>query len=569
MKTVRALWGLFLISLTSPLSAQQPFLLELPTNAVFDPAKRAFWVDSLIDGRVDKTQLGELTTDYKTYVSQPVAFKTDLVATLLPYLKTILKPPVNRASLPLVMEVKTLQFKQIGSNGSDGGVFVVLEANFYRRSPAKGLVLVCAVAAKETSMTPSPVKNMWYALQDAFSTVFRNANKEWLRYENLENNAVANAQKQLIAFKMDSIWNLPNRRFYIAEVLDARSDTTHIGIVQKGLNSERYIDLQGGFLPALRYYLFSTLPNYNEQYEPLTMKIGHFLVSTVSDVGRFEMEANFYRPDSSEQSQPIFSVSINEDSRALGLMASHPDRIKKGILRALAKLNEYLSSPEGRERVYEEFDRSTARFLKAAEDVRVTYSDTLTAEDDIRTCEKLRSGIYVRYNELKTNRPSINPSYVREVSKVNENVMWINDSDRKRVKANLWGLCDGHDVYIHARRYNIHHYYCKVLVRGSYLAWRDGGSKSRDMNGAVLPGAAIGGLVGGLLVGALMSSDDPTDCLLLDTATGSIALATRRKLWELCVNEPDLLQRLSKTGGLKSEERLEIIREYNRRHPQF
>lgn len=546
--------------------AQETYSLELPTEIDYATLERSFWLDSLVDARPDKSCVGFATVDRKTGRKALLEPSEGLLPMLKTHFKFLMRPPVKKSRVPLVLEVKKLWIAE-NPISTLPAVNTEVEVVVYRRI-GNELSLFYERNVYGSSSAGNPQKALQKSLGDALSKIISDVNRESKRFQAMEAKTGDAKATVLIPLKTDSLLTLPNRKFYIENILDARPDTSLIGVVQHGTKRDVQANLKGGFLPTLREYVFFRLPNLNDRYEPLTMEVSQFIISTVSDLGRFEMEVSFFRKDSSGTYQRLFSASVLEESRELGLTASHPKRIKEGLQRALVALNAYLNDPQHHEPVYEEFDRGMRRFLKTAEDAKNTYPATLTLpEDDIAHCTRPRNGIYVRLDELQTNRPAISPAYA-VLRSADSSLVWINDLQGKRVKGNFWGFSDGIDVYLHARRYNFRNYYCKVPVRGRYLAWIDPAAKPSDMTAALIPASVVGGLIGGALTGAASSllNSGRTACLVMDTKTGLIASLSEKKLWELCRDEPDLLLKINQPGNLKDPARLDLIRELNRRH---
>lgn len=134
--------------------------------------------------------------------------------------------------------------------------------------------------------------------------------------------------------------------------------------------------------------------------------------------------------------------------------------------------------------------------------------------NDILTTKKLRKGIYLTFKELKENSPANNSPFKVEADTSKFDRYNLYSHANKKIK-NVYGFCDGENVFISAKTYGQGNYFVRILVLGKIIYFEDKRGKKRAIasqaNGPAIMGGVLGGAVGGAIAGALVYSQPGTN----------------------------------------------------------
>jgi hypothetical protein len=357
---------------------------------------------------------------------------------------------------------------------------------------------------------------------------------------------------------------LPVRDFSITQVIDGRSgDTSRIGVVQKGLGNRKVEALmENGVVSS-----FSTLVNMNQLHIqsndkqfPLLMEIKQLEISewtTFSkETGRLEMTVAFYR-NINNNLEPVFAAEvIEENSSGLDVTASHVNRIKRGLEKALFKLQDYLTE-SSHSAFYSDVDKEFQDNIKKFDLKVQSYNNTSLERRTFNMPHKF--GIYLSFEDFKKNQPKIVGNFRPEYNQDKSSTKLYATSVNKILKGRFFGFSDGERMYIYSQNYSPSRRFVNLLELGTIMAWKDDVYDSRDMTNQ-----ALFGFVGV----AIANSGRDGDCITLDTRTGVFKIMQPKDMEALLNLETDLLERYKSSGTMKnSNTMLYFVKEYNKIYP--
>lgn len=364
--------------------------------------------------------------------------------------------------------------------------------------------------------------------------------------------------------------SIPNRPFFISNVIDSRKDTSNVGIVQKGMaNRKVQAVLEGGTITYFSNLFEASLLNINmdEKLIPIVVEIKDLTVSEwttfSSEKGRLEMTIIFYKLNANNELEPTFSSEIIEESGGMDVTAAHTYRIRDGVKKSIEKLNDFLVNPEGKIAYYSDVDLQKEKFMKEDGLTITNYESSTTEEDNIFTCSHPRKGIFRTFDELKANRPSITNDVREDFYKDSTRLKLRSLVSGKLIKGSFFAYSDGKNIFIFAQNYQPARYYSKVFEKGTFIAWKDNFYDSGEVATRTAVQAAFG------LAGTLIySASKDIDCVVLDSRTGLIQQASPKMINQILKDDSDLLTEYnSETGKRNTDRLLYIIKKYNERHP--
>ena len=249
----------------------------------------------------------------------------------------------------------------------------------------------------------------------------------------------------------------PSKRLFAVDtIINARLDTlSRIGLWQKPSGKIVELRLKEGFQTELSNLIFATLPNFDNKLPWYSLLIHEFDINSAPDNTRFELAVTFcehknaLKIDSSAANSlnntqklvPVYKVDIIVESST----NSFEELIKQGLTKVFLKFNDYLANPNTVPSIYSDFAIEAA---KAAQDLNLTqtaYTSTYTNEDNLLGCNKLRSGIYQSFNELRQNRPSLTGALMVQVK---NNFATLRKPSGSRAKHRFFGFSDGKNLFI-------------------------------------------------------------------------------------------------------------------------
>lgn len=284
----------------------------------------------------------------------------------------------------------------------------------------------------------------------------------------------------------------------ISTVLDARPDRTSIGWVQVGLaNVQTPADLKDGLVPALQRVLASPADaSGTYALRVHRLNVGEITTNS-SEIGSVELVVDLLRPRPDGQFDLLGRAAQAVDSKGLDVTGKHPANIVAAL-------------------------RGCLQQFEAAGPATLPAVAVLTAEQAGAPVEPLlpltpyplqsaavrRAGVYPTFDDFRRNEPG--GTRVAILSKTpNTKAGWEGTSEVEvsyldeegkgytTPVRNVWGYCDGQDLYILYRR----HYYQLRPENGGFAF----DAPSTADPEAVLAGGLLGGVVGIGIASAMTS----------------------------------------------------------------
>jgi len=134
--------------------------------------------------------------------------------------------------------------------------------------------------------------------------------------------------------------SIPNRTFYIAEVIDNRTDKSRIGIVQSGGSGAlRLAQFEYGLENDLEAYLKSSLPKTDPQQVPVIMAVNRLEISekdvATGETGLADISVDFFKDD-----LKLFSTHQHVEANATDVTKLHEANIRQAIAKSLFAFDE-------------------------------------------------------------------------------------------------------------------------------------------------------------------------------------------------------------------------------------
>jgi hypothetical protein len=364
--------------------------------------------------------------------------------------------------------------------------------------------------------------------------------------------------------------DLPNRGFYIAQVIDQRPMKDNIGVVQKGLaNRQTSAVMRGDLVTVWQNYFDKSLPKTSAELVPITLIINNFLISEktymMKEVGKAELTVSFYREATIER-QKLLTNSAEETNNGMDVTGGHSKRIKAVILKCLTDFNQQFQqliaqTPEllGKNNEIQDgliIESNSPSPLSNPDAQEVAPSTNLDTENHILTCTKRKIGIYKNFQELVSNSPSITTTF--ELTRQGGDFVMLRDGQTGKKIKDAFGFYDGNTFYINTFNYSPKKTYARVVAEGRYFAWID------NYVSPATAGVAGGGGFG-LLGAALVASD--LDCVFLDLKTGVVKVAKKESMDQVLSEDQELWQKYQQSNSKRNyATQLEFILEFNKRN---
>lgn len=365
---------------------------------------------------------------------------------------------------------------------------------------------------------------------------------------------------------LDNLKKNYDRIIYVSNFIDGRTDTSIVGIVQKGLMNRK---VEAVLIDGTVQYFNNLLMinqfgiNMDEKMRPIIAVLNDIKVSEwttfSSERGLLEMTIAFFEKDSSGNLISIFESEIIEENGGLSdVTGAHPTRIRDGFYKSLNKLNEYLIMPDGKSPNYSDADSQLGKIIEKAGLKIMEYPKEIGQEDNIFSCKSMRYGIYRNFEELKQNRPSITTNLILEYNDDRSRLKIKSEKNAKLIKGKFWGFSDGENIYIYSQNYQPSRHYCKIEEIGAIWAWQDSYYDANDM---ALQSAF--GLIG-LAVGNAVKEQD---CIFLDPKTGLISHANPKTITKLLKNDSELIYKYENSANKRNSKfLLSLLKNYNEVH---
>lgn len=190
--------------------------------------------------------------------------------------------------------------------------------------------------------------------------------------------------------------------------------------------------------------------------------------------------------------------------------------------------------------------------------------DSLNYINDILLTKSYRVGVYANFREFRTNSPSVQiedysfeeNSELKQIflGSVKNKLYRINKKGkRKRVrKGDVWGFCDGNDIYIYWAYTTGRHYSNKIMSLGRYTYFEDEGIS----NGSIS--------VGGISSPLIMPYQNE---FIINLNNGGIYKLNNSLMKDIFVDDQELLSEF-KDDPKKGNKYQEYISRYNQRHTE-
>jgi hypothetical protein len=356
------------------------------------------------------------------------------------------------------------------------------------------------------------------------------------------------------------LFTVPKRTFFIQNIIDSRADTSNIGLVNSNIEAL----MEGGTVPALNSLISrNTLDvNFDEKYEPIVMEIKQLKISETAklsrEIGHLDMTLVFKRKRGDEFI-PAFTTEITEDDAGIDVTRGHSYRIKDGVEKALNKLQLFLST-ENTSPFYSDTNLLLEKLVHEEGLVVQNFDTAISEEDNIFKNPKRRYGIYLTYEDFRTNRPRIIGNFNAEYAKDSSILRLFSNGTIFQLRGKFFGFCDTKNIYISGQNYAGHKRFTKVLEMGTIIAWKDDIFDSRDAVNSALFGAIGMTIANGGREG---------DCIALDTRTGIIKVMLAKNMEALLVNDEALLKEYKSWTYMRKNANviLNTLKDYNKTYP--
>lgn len=300
---------------------------------------------------------------------------------------------------------------------------------------------------------------------------------------------------------------VPDRTFYIREVLDGRSSRAGVGTVLRGMgNLKQRAELKPSVPAALQALLTAQLPARPTD-QPVLAVVRAVLVqekvSLASELASDDLALDFYLLDAAGQAHFVLSTSETVESRGLETTARHPRQLAQALQACLLPLTQA------------DWGRAAAQPGVAPAQLLAAPAAPLPAYPVLADTAH-PAGYYRTFLDFRRNAPVTAPALLVEAVP-NPRQGWggtyeyqpylqLPGGGRGETLRGAWGFSDGRQLYIwHRRGY-------RLLVRqpGGDFNFVSGGEADP---GAVSTGALLGGALGAGIAAA-STSGQPTDYTL-------------------------------------------------------
>jgi hypothetical protein len=275
--------------------------------------------------------------------------------------------------------------------------------------------------------------------------------------------------------------DIPGRNFNVVSVIDARADTTIIGIFGPGYKRKETFNkpLSQAFIDFIKY-ANPTLPNARA----IVLQVNKFAIGRTTQIAFLEAKFTFYL----KQDSGFYKLMDKEYyyEQPLGIGSKHVKQVVALLKESLFDLSKTDMRVENKSR----FDWEDLK-------IRTTYP--------ILNAKYLERGLYRNFSEFRENKPSI--QNIRIVVNHSDSTFQlfyagesVNPGDAEvRITENddIYGFCDGQNAY-----FKQHGYYFDLLITHEGVSFRgfDYGAlmMDRTMILPVMGAALLSGVAGGL-----------------------------------------------------------------------
>lgn len=296
-----------------------------------------------------------------------------------------------------------------------------------------------------------------------------------------------NANSQIILQLEDKPHEVMGRNFNIIDVIDARPDTTFIGIFSTGFSGSRKekVVLIPSLSQGLKEYIrksFIMLPTQNSiiiQINQLTLDEYTTYHNGKRVHATLKAHLSFFKKDNGDYYK-IGETDYAFDKKGLGGKGKHLKNISELIDRV----------------IQDRIDKG----LGINEDQRISGENPYSKQSPvILQADQLKRGVYMTFNDFKRNEPSFEDIEIKSSPDSTFSLFYSNnDGIRTEVTANtkVWGFCDGKVAYLKQ-----HGYYFDLNIQPdnvSFVGFDYVSLMRKKMVGPTLRFAVISGFTGGL-----------------------------------------------------------------------
>ncbi|WP_324679013.1 hypothetical protein [Hymenobacter sp. GOD-10R] len=258
------------------------------------------------------------------------------------------------------------------------------------------------------------------------------------------------AQKAHVVELHKQVLTLPERSFYVQQVVDARPDTTTLGQVHLGvLNRPVEVVLAGQAAPYLHEYLTQQLPARPTD-RPLVLRITAMRVAETinynSEVGKAQCTFEWYEPLPTGLYRRLGSAMGTASRSGMDVTGFHASNLVTAMQRSLEKVN--LSTPAKAE-------TPLVTFAQLRSPVDLAPSSQVYP---VLEAEVINKGRYRTFHDFRDNTPDHSlPFEVETTANTEGNLAgtykvhpYITDATGKHrpLPADTWGFSDGRNVFI-------------------------------------------------------------------------------------------------------------------------
>lgn len=334
-----------------------------------------------------------------------------------------------------------------------------------------------------------------------------------LFWAGLQGGATAQAQVYFVDLSQQQL-TLPERSFFIEQVLDGRPSRAGIGTVLRGMgNTAQRAELKPTVATGLQALLTQQLPARPTDRRLLAVVRALHVQETISftsEQATDDVALDFYLLDEAGNAHFALSTSETVQSKGMETTSRHPRQLAQALQACLAKLAA-VDWPS----VATQPGQPVASLLSA--------SPVLSAAYPVFTDSVRRAGFYRTFLDFRNNSPVTTPALLVDAAP-NQSKGWTGgylytpylqtpDGGRGEQLRGAWGFSDGRQVFIlHRNQYRL------LVRRGEGFGFV--GASAADP-GAVSTGALLGGAIGGAIAAA-STSGHPTD-FTLNMVTGRVS----------------------------------------------
>lgn len=339
--------------------------------------------------------------------------------------------------------------------------------------------------------------------------------------------------------------NLPGRDFYIDSVIDNRITRHELGEARVGITDRR-------------------VPVYFAQ--PFDVAIKDFFdINVTKSHGQMPLIAVV-------NSLHVYEEITGMSSRGVVRVDVSFCRWKSDTLRIVARASKYLyddkmdaTNSHGK-RVAEAFAHCVTYLYSTAWKTNPGSPLELgnemkpgDNEHNILKAEKKASGVYLNFNELRSNSPGNHDELIVSEPDDRDHFMVLYKNTKRRV-VEPFGFSDGTDIFINTcfyQGYNVRGVFARVNVTGPYLAWYDAYRGDPTALGIAL------GVLGST------QARSTTGAVAMDLRTGIIFPLQEETMMKILEDEPALLEEFKKIKKKTPDKLLTFLSKFNALHPDL